>query len=264
MVSFRLVTGNIITLDLGVNDTFYESKIKLSQVMRVPVETIKLIYKTTTLADSKKVGDLKLLPNSIIQVLTVRTTKKTTEQPQQQSNTTPIENSSNTNPEIISTNDNKVKLSRLLKKPKSRAQLPPRRGQCFASQDPPHFKQMVKALESLGFDRKMCIKALRASFYNADRAAEYLIEGSIPDEVCEDDSALRRKRDELYDSLTSDESIWNCVTDDMSKIQLTNEQQKSIYKIESMGYERGLVLQVFEACDRDEIITTSCLVSMSN
>jgi hypothetical protein len=42
-------------------------------------------------------------------------------------------------------------------------------------------EQRIQSLEELGFHRADCEKALKSALFNLDRAADYLVSGSIPE-----------------------------------------------------------------------------------
>lgn len=44
--------------------------------------------------------------------------------------------------------------------------------------------------------------------------------------------------------------------------KFTEEEQKAIHRLEKLGFDTTDVIQVFEACDRDENLTKSCLEQM--
>ena len=249
-VSFRLFSGRIINLEFEPFQTINDVKLKLSALLQSPQDSFKFLYKTRTLTDDMKLSDANIMPGSVIQVLTIKN------------------QSTRPTPPSVQTAEKKSKLhnsyTALPPRPDSVPvfqKLPPRRGSIAPSQkgDPPIFQQSVKFLVEMGFEKEQCEKALRASFYNLDRAAEYLIEGNIPDEICNDVAELQKQRDEL---------IHECDREN-HKIQhiyesLSEEEKRSIKKLESMGFSQNTVIQVYFACNKDEITASSCLASIND
>jgi len=248
-VSFRLVNGKMIDFEVEPNEAFYEIIIKLAELLQVPAQTIKLVYKSQSLIESKKVSDIPLTSGAVIQVLTVK-------KPSANQNTSHSFSQKTVGPKRpASTGTVKQSKSAI----KHQQALPPRSGPMCRCQDPPHFDDMVKMLMEMGFEKEKCEQALRASFYNSDRAAEYLIEDSIPAEVCNDVKLLQKQRDELClrDDINPNERV-ACVYD-----KLKPDQKDSILKLESLGFDRETVIQVYIACEKDVSVATSCLLSMN-
>ena len=243
--SFHFVTGKTTTLSLDPNQTIYEIKIKLGDLLQIQPQNIRLLYKSQVLADSRKLVDVHVAQGTSISVLTVRSPPNSYTKPQP-------------NKSARSQNISRMEGSMDNNFPK----LPPRKSckrNCF--QDPPYFESLVVNLMDLGFERSKCESALRAAYYNSDRAAEYLIEGNIPTEMTNDVFCLQEQRALLQHDIST-----NVPTNQPNQISsLTDDQVNSLKNLLDINhYDQDLIIQVFMACDCDEAITSSCLKSMND
>ena len=244
-LEFILVSGHKVYLDLLESETILEAKIKLAQIIGCLPQTIKLVYKYLVLKDSSRLSELCFQSDAIIHVFTVKlpssrkSSKKTAK---------------NVLSPSSSNDDNEYKLKRRSSK------LPPRSGPRSESL---HLDLMVKTLQEIGFDEEKCERALRASFYNLDRAAEYLIEDSIPDVPCNDMKEIIRQRDELCLKTSNDNLDASVNNSKLVLDKLSNEEKKSIKTLGELGYQNDLIIQVFIACNKDEKAAVSCLATMN-
>ena len=247
--SFLLISGKTIDLELEPNEAFYEIKIKLANLMQVHPQSVKLLYKGQTIDDSKRIREIEISPNTSIKVVSYKGKSA--------SQRTPKPTFENAIPEKPASTSS-VKQSR--NSAKHQQQLPPRSGPFCNSVDPPHFECLVNDLMAMGFEKEKCEQALRASFYNSDRAAEYLIDDNIPAEICSDVRKLQTQRDQL------------CLCDEQQKQafltkriyqDFTPEEKESIRKLEEYQYDREIVIQVYLACDKDVALAASCLATMN-
>ena len=260
-ISFRLINGSIITLDIESSETIYDVKIKLSEILNTSPDSIKLFLKTSTLLNGKRIQDIVFPQGVHVQVIITNSKRSETKNEEKKVISIKPKCKSDEFIENSPKNGKKSSTDSCIIEKRKKQTLPPRKGQFFDSEDPPHFRQMVMNLEDLGFETSACERALRISFYNSDRAVEYLLESKIPDNgICSDIETLRTQRDEV---LT--EGPFYCYPKDEVHIidNLTTQQQQSIMKLTTLGFDRNLVIQVYEACGRDELVASSCLVSMT-
>ena len=250
-IKFRLVTGKSVTLDLEPSSPISDIKIKLGEYFQIDPNTIKLLAGNRPVKDNSNLSDLNIAPNAIIQIITIKKSPK----PTSFNSMHPKPFSSFEDMPITASSEDAIRMKR------PPIGLPPRSCQLNTrgTKDPKNFPATVKMLVEMGFEKDKCEKALRAAFYNVDRAAEYLVENKIPDTTCDDLKEIQESRDHLCESA-------QCATQAKTEetfAQLTKEQKASIFKLSYLGYPRETVIQVYMACDMDESVASSCLLSMT-
>jgi len=250
-INFHVEQGKkTLNIPLEENETFHEVLIKLATIIQVEVSNLKLLYRSRSIQSNQLVGDLHLRDGDTINVLLFNCKKTTTpkeETPRKEKEIPPKEKPAPKKDGSLFNSDGQI----------TRQCLPQRNYKKSNSQDPPHFETMVKALIEMGFDREKSIQALRASFYNPDRAAEYLIENNIPAELCNDDRLLLEQRDKFYltDSKTEQKN--------KKKKEYSEEEKKQLSElIHDFCFEQDLVYQVYDACENDINLTKNCLQTM--
>ena len=232
-IAFRFVTGKVQKLILEPFQTVIEAKTKLSALTQNRQESIHLFYGRRELQNERRLSECDIHQNDVINVVIM-----------------PMRRPSHS-PAAQKAPEQSNELQGLL---------PPRRSACEHSHsDPPNFDKSVETLQSLGFDKELCEKALRASFYSPDRAAEYLISGSLPEEVTSDIKILQEKREELCKECST-KSI-NQFTNHIIP-QLTSEEKESLMRLQELGYPKETVIQCFFACDKDMEKTAFCLSNL--
>ena len=109
--------------------------------------------------------------------------------------------------------------------------------------DPKNFNELIDSLIKLGFNKEDSILALRSSSYSLDLAANFLLNEFIP----ELPSAPNNTN---FEPLS-----------EYSKLLLKFNQTEIeiIKKIEKLGFDSILVMQIFEACDKNEEETLKLL-----
>ena len=250
-VEFRLVNGKSVSLELDLSEPISDIKIKLGEYFQIDPSTMKLLIAKQTIKDDCRLSDLNLTPGTVIQIITLKRSPK------------PLSFSTAKPKSFFDFNDMPISSASEghIRKPICPLGLPPRCGQkCVCThQDPKNFPQTVQMLMEMGFEKDKCERALRAAFYNSDRAAEYLIENKIPNNLTTDEvREIEKDRDHFCDG--SETCIKTMVNQNFN--ELTNEQKVAINNLESKGYPRDTVIQVYLACDMDESIASSCLLSM--
>ena len=111
----------------------------------------------------------------------------------------------------------------------------------------------------LGYEQSKCEEALRAAYYNSDRAAEYLIDDNIPNQVPYDIQRLQEQRNLLLqDEKIGDSSISRYSQSEKLLPEEMNSLQTLIDNYQD-EYGQELIIQVYMACECDSATTISCL-----
>ena len=130
--------------------------------------------------------------------------------------------------------------------------LPPRTSK---TEDPSDFQSKVRSLMDIGFDQKLCERALRASYFNVDRAAEYLIEGQVPEETFGEPSFILQQRDIDISNQNYQQEIVQS-----EFLSFTAQEKQSILRIENQTkVDKETVVQVYISCEKNELKTINCL-----
>lgn len=122
------------------------------------------------------------------------------------------------------------------------------------SYTPPDFDQKVSDLHDLtGQEKERCEQALRLAFFNADRAAEYLLSG---EDLPERPTILPFSDGKSNHKFMPDKSQSRALQN------YTDEQIETLQRImDTTNTEFSMAIQYFEACDKDEEATMRVLKS---
>ncbi|OHT15162.1 hypothetical protein TRFO_14333 [Tritrichomonas foetus] len=126
--------------------------------------------------------------------------------------------------------------------------------------EPDDFDKLVAELTDLGFEKDACEAALRIAKYNVEAAANLLIMENNP----EADKILYLPENEEEDDDEEEEVITARPTLGPLRETYENFSQDERNKVDRISKKTGIdlqtVIQVFEACDRDENNTKSLLL----
>ena len=268
-IAFRLATGRLISVDLDSTDTALDAKTKLAQIMNIDFEKIKLVHKAKALNDSQIISQMKLSNDIPIQIHIVKKQSKSVQMKKPQN----LNTNADSVIRCLLPSLNSPIHSDLLKyfnKEKEQPQekplcsfLPPRGGQ-KVNEKPSNYQQLVAYLEELGYERDLCESALAASFYNIERAAEYLMNQNIPKDIYHNVQTLIEERDNSIYCRLDDENDLRITTFEKATTQfsLSVDEQLSLSELFCLGFDKSLVIQVFEACGKDVQVTSSCLYTI--
>lgn len=330
-VCFRTISNKVYYLELNPTDTISEIKHKLFEKYQFEPDKTKLIYKSKMLDDKTTLESNRFDKSGFI-VLNTFTKKKTSAEPTQ-NKVTKTESPSNQKEENSIKTENKSECKKNENALPSAEPLPLFTNPKYV--EPQNFKDIVNKLVSMGFYEGDCEMAVRASFGDIDRAAEFLISGYIPDvpslilssnipvadsneetddspmtfflddnnEEEEEDNYnlnLNQVRNELIRNPQNLETLLNIIANDnpscayiirndpksflltlglnpndfdLSKLEkrsqyeeliskFTKEEIESIHSLEKLGFDTMIIIQVFEACDKNLEKTRLCLDSM--
>jgi len=140
--------------------------------------------------------------------------------------------------------------------------LPPRGGQNELL-DPPDFDKKLESLIEMGFIRQQCEKALRAAFYNVDRAAEYLIENKIPEYSPSFLPEIEQRKQEFVVNNNSNDIERQTI--DVNERELSPDERSALSRLYDQfrrNLDKSTILQVFYATDKKETLAADCLKNM--
>lgn len=244
-----------IQLQLEPETTMGQIREILAGQLNCCADTIRILFFASTLDDSKKISDLNVQANNPFAVI-IKPNKP--RQPQQQCIQKPQSPIS-----LISLKPDQPPLPK-----QDRIVLPKRCGLSNPLEDPPTFDIVVKDLIEMGFSQEDAEKAYRAAFYNKTRAVEYLVSGNIPDALTNKDEDIKQELSKLAKSSSRDESnsssSSNSHTSHLPELKsFKPEEREAILRfVNDLKYDLAQVIQVYVACNRDEITTSSCLKTL--
>jgi len=171
-VTFKTITQQAFHYELDESITIGDIKKKIEEEKGDPVDFQKLIYNGKILADTDKLGEVNYDDKKFIVVMITK--KKPEAKPAE---TTEAQSSTSATPAPTAAAKDVSKTPAGQEPPTSTPAAPTR-----AARDdvPEEHQQTVEAIMAMGYERSQVIRALRASYFNADRAVEYLCTGFIP------------------------------------------------------------------------------------
>jgi UV excision repair protein RAD23 len=187
LVTFKTITQQTFQLELDENLKIEDVKKKIAQEKGendFAVESQKLIYNGKILEDSQQLKDADISDKKFVVVMVSR--KKQPEAPA----------TSSAAPAAPAEGEKKMETEQPTPVTNS-APTPttPSVSTPAASEVPAEHEATVEAISTMGYPRAEVIRALRASFYNADRAVEYLCTGIPENNLGEVPAALQEDED---------------------------------------------------------------------
>lgn len=243
IANFRTIAGQLITLELIGDETISHVKEILADKLGKKTENIKLLLNSSLMSGERKVTDFNLLPHSIIVIHTTSPRK-----PALITKSTPIQEviAEPNQPQIQA---NQIKCTTPIK-------LPIRKSTIDSDSE---YTYKMQQLANLGFDPEKAEQALKAANFNEHRAIEYLIADNIPQVDSFSNDTIRKS---IVDFCCNQGVSYPKKSHTFTN--LSSNDKETIRRIEQQGdYDRTMVLQVFYACGKDEITTSSCLLSMN-
>ena len=319
-ITFKSISGKQFSLDADSSSSVLDLKNEIAVANGYKVSSIRLLFNSKDLDDSLLISSIGYTEDKflVIYIKKLPQRKNKIQNPQPKTEThnetqeeKPLELKSpiidHTHPENNIMHSSPIKLF-----------------QKHSERDPPDFEEKVKLLENMGYSEGQCIEALRSALYQVEVAADYLLNGYIPDlpkPLNLDESQIL----ENSDNDDEDERNGNAYTDliylkklfhdhpenfvdyvhqleqngheiahvikqdpvaflyriglDPSKYdvnafkkpaskyeelmtQFNNEEKNAIHRMESIGFDTMTIIQVYLACDKNEELTNSCLISM--
>lgn len=138
-------------------------------------------------------------------------------------------------------------------------------------EEPPNFRLMVNALMDMGFEQSQCEVALRLSDYNSEAAANLLLSGNLP----ESDEDYDENEEDEYEGEEEDIGMERPIQT-RAKPSEALGPYKSVYEnyssrekaavirlTDQFGLDKATVVQVFDASNKDDDVTSRVLSSMT-
>uniref|UniRef100_I1QNV2 Ubiquitin receptor RAD23 n=1 Tax=Oryza glaberrima TaxID=4538 RepID=I1QNV2_ORYGL len=124
------------------------------------------------------------------------------------------------------------------------------------------------------WDRDMVLRALTAAFNNPERAVEYLYSPLLQELGKQNPQILQLIQENQAEFLhlinepaegDDEENLLDQFPEAMPQtIAVTPEENEAILRLEAMGFDRALVLDVFFACNKDEQLAANYLLDHMN
>lgn len=183
IITFKTLQQKTFKIEIDESEKVITLKNKIHEEKgdEFPVESQKLIYAGKILDDDKVISEYNIdVVKNFVVVMAVKA-KKPAEKPKETgesstSSTTAVEAPPPAAPQATTAPASETTASERTAEPEqpvSSAESALLTGNALESS--------ITELMSLGFSREQVMRALNASFHNADRAAEYLLSGNIPD-----------------------------------------------------------------------------------
>jgi len=195
IITFKTLEQKTFKLEIDESETVLVLKQKIEEDRKTgyPVAGQKLIYSGKILDDDKLISEYKIDPvKNFVVVMVVKPKSKVTEKPKE-TETSTSQSSASSEPTSMETSDsgatastNESNLSAVAT-PSTPSDTPASVTQNTVESAESTLltgsalESSITELMSLGFSREQVMRALNSSFHNADRAAEYLLSGNIPD-----------------------------------------------------------------------------------
>ncbi|CAH8664108.1 unnamed protein product [Heterobilharzia americana] len=192
-VTFKTLKQQTFVLDLEEGDLVGDVKKKIEAVRgsEFDASTQKLIHSGKVMEDSKSLKDYKVTDSGFVVVMSIsKPVKDTTKEP---SVTVPANSVAEATPAA----DSKIAVADV-KETSGIATTPPSTTNTLGIGESSlvtgeNFERVVQELVSMGYERSLVVRAMRAGFNNPDRAFEYLSSGNIPNvDIVEQPSDQRR------------------------------------------------------------------------
>ncbi|KAI1727227.1 UBA/TS-N domain-containing protein [Ditylenchus destructor] len=174
LITFKTITQQTFKLEFAEADTVVDIKKKISEEKGdkdFAVDAQKLIYNGKILEDQQTLQELNIDEKKFVVVMVSR--KKAAEPTSSSASTKTATSESKSDAAAPAAKPAEEKKAADTTQPAQAAALTP-------SEVPQEHQQTVEAIQAMGYPRDEVVRALRASFFNADRAVEYLCSG-IPD-----------------------------------------------------------------------------------
>ncbi|OHT13966.1 Ubiquitin family protein [Tritrichomonas foetus] len=182
LVSFRTISNKLYELECQPTDTVMSIKETLASQHGFNPKKMKLIFKAKVLLDDKTLEACGIDGSGFVvlhaQAAAAQQPKKSVEVKQENQAVTespnrieiPVVQTEKPEPPAVSAHSQMPSVAPLPEIDRSNGRA-----------DPPGFRQKVQELAAMGFAEGDCENALRAALGNADRAADFLLSGNIPD-----------------------------------------------------------------------------------
>jgi len=178
LITFRTISGEAFKLEFEESNTVGEMKDKVASTKgeTYAKELQKLIYNGKILEDGQKVSEINIDDKKFVVVMVSRPKKaepaSTSAASSEKSSAVP---SSNTTGAKTSTEKKAEPASQ-----GGAAQPTASTPRASSTEVPPEYSQTEENIQAMGYPKEEVVRALKAAFFNADRAVEYLCTG-IPE-----------------------------------------------------------------------------------
>lgn len=192
-LQIKTLSNEKFHVECELSDTVRSVKEKIAAMDlkdKYEADAMKLIFSGKILEDAKNLESYSINPDSFLVVVKQTTSKPTTTAPAAGASATPTSTSTSGVPPVIrptatgastaTPQQQSTPVQPVADRPAAPASgtVPTLPADSFLSAE--NREKALRELTDMGFDRAQAELALRASFYHVERAAEYLITGSIP------------------------------------------------------------------------------------
>jgi len=228
------ISNKQISVEVEPNSPIYEIRQTISKLLKIDFKTLRLFYCGALLDDSKQISEYEFDDkNKVIYFL--QNINITVAQPVE------LEKVESPPSEKLVTPISKTENKRIRESPL------PMIGKDVTFNDPDDFKDKVESLQSaISCSAGDAENALRSANYNANLAAQFILSGSLIDGY---------PTANVFDD--SDKSEYQKMLS-----MFRSSELEAIRKLEKLGFDSILVMQVFQACDKDEKKALEVLMSM--
>ncbi|OHT15909.1 Ubiquitin family protein [Tritrichomonas foetus] len=182
-IHFKTIAGQQYTIEADPTATISELKKILAQQNGFNESTITFAFKSKVLEESATIAEIEYTEDLFI-VLFIRKNipKKTAVIPKSKNANNEKSTEASKEESSIKNKDPTIHNTPLRIEPAQQIHTSPLKiFQPNTENDPPDFNEKVETLKAMGYDQPECESALRASLYQVELAAEYLVSGNIPE-----------------------------------------------------------------------------------
>jgi len=265
LITFKTIAQDVFKINLPLSSTVVDIKDQISKSKGGGYEAsrLKLIYNGKTLEDSETLGKINVEAKKYIVVMIL---KKKIEPPivsqiTPSSFITPKSSSNVATPNVPSN----------VAIPGANFQTPLVTGLSVT----PEQEAAITTICGMGYQREQALTALRAAFWDTQRAIEYLCTGPRPPRNVQQGpdftQVLQRMSDraEAVNHENEVEEVQNLAEGNAepshqigyADVPADENDQRAIRRIQAMGFEEQLVIEAYFACDKNEDLAINYILS---
>lgn len=231
---FRTVTGKHYEIDIDPGETIATAKQMLEKMILVPTKNMSLILAAQLLSDEEQISNINLKEDNYI-IIHASTKTRVIPKPEE---------------EPITDFQTPIQPDRAFAMPSASSPTP----LISLPDDPPNFEELANTLAEMGFSIDLCRAALRQNRYNTEHAANALLIGDVRVDEPPQPPIIQ----EIPQRDTG--GRYGMLQDRFDG--LMPEEQTAVGRLEQLGLEPAMVLQVYLACEKNEETSADCIRSM--
>ncbi|KAL4476355.1 hypothetical protein ABPG74_010088 [Tetrahymena malaccensis] len=181
-INIKTLKGtDFFDVNLEETATVAELKDKIATEKQKEKDTIKLVHKGKQLTEeSKTLGELGIKDNDFVILMFFQKKAEKEEAPQQAQSATTTNTTSATTAATTTASTTASNVPKPAVQQPATTQATGSQGQGNELLQGEELEAKIQEIESMGFERAKILQALKAAYYNPERAVDYLLSGNIP------------------------------------------------------------------------------------